>query len=154
MGTITRVIQPQSSGLRAADREPFSSWTTFDLDLTDMEVDTGPVLLLTASYRLRHFLQAAHRFPTVVENSGGTVPAIDERPMGPSHENCDLMSTDGAGRGSQVGEGRCELYRFLGFVGLFEPFLMQTAENALAWLILVVIHVEFTSCDFVFAFRL
>jgi len=120
-----------------------------------MEVDIGAVLLLTASYGLRHFLQTAHRFPAVVENAGRTVPAIDERPMGPGHENSDLMSTDRAGRGSQVGEGRCELHRFLGSVGLFEPFLMQTAENGLAWLILVVIHVDFTSwCDFVFVLRL
>ena len=118
-------------------------------------MDTGPVLLLTVSYRLCHFLQAAHRFPTVVENAGRTVPAIDERPMGPGHEDGDLMSTNGAGRSSQVGEGRCELYRLLGAVGLFQTFLMQTDENGLAWLILVVIHVEFTSwCDFVFAFRL
>ena len=116
---------------------------------------SDPVLLLTVSYGLRHFLQAAHRLPTVVENAGRTVPAIDERPMGPSHEDGDLMSTNGAGRGSQVGEGRCELYRFLGSVGLCEPFLMQAAENGFGWLILVVVHVKFSSwCDFAFAFSL
>ena len=120
-----------------------------------MEVDTGPPLLLTVAYGLRHFFQAAHRLPAVVENAGRTVAAIDERPMGPSHEDGDLVPTNGAGRGSQVGEGRCELYRLLGAVGLFETFLMQTDENALPWLILVVVHVEFTSwCDFVFAFFL
>src|SRR6266852_4746826 len=99
-----------------------------------MDVDTGSVLLLTVSYGFCYFLQAAHRFPTVVENAGGTVPAIDERAPGPGHEDGDLMPTNGAGRSSQGGEGRFKLYRFLHAVGLFEPFLMQTAENGLAWL--------------------
>jgi hypothetical protein len=117
-------------------------------------MEMGPVLLLTVSHGLRHILQAAHGFPTVVENAGRTVTAIDERPVGPGHENGDLMSTNRAGRSSQVGEGWLELYRFLGAVGLFEPFLVQTAENGLAWLILVAIHVQFSSrCDFVFFFR-
>ena|SRR6266478_7334621 len=116
---------------------------------------SDPVLLLTVSYWLCYFLQAAHRFPTVVENAGRTVTAIDERPMGPGHEDGDLMPTNGAGRSSQVGEGRFKFYRCFGSLGFFGAFLMQRAENGLPWLILVVIHVEFTSwCDFVFAFRL
>jgi hypothetical protein len=120
-----------------------------------MGVDTGSVLLLTVSYGFRHFLQAAHRFPAVVENAGRTVTAVDERAMGSGHEDGDSMSTDGAGRSPQFGEGRFKLYRFLDAVGLFGAFLPQTAENGLAWLILVVIHVKFTSwCDFVFAFFL
>lgn len=76
--------------------------------------------------------------------------------MGPGHEDGDLMPTNGAGRSSQLGEGRCELYLFLGSGGFFRAFLMQTAENGLAWLILFVIHVEFTPCAilfFAFAFR-
>jgi len=120
-----------------------------------MEVDTGPTLLLTVAYGLRHFLQAAHRLPAVVENAGRTVPAIDERPMGPGHEDGDLVPTNGAGRSSQVGEGRFKLYRCFGSHGFFGAFLMQTDENALPWLILVVVHVKFSSWrDFVFAFSL
>ena len=118
-------------------------------------MEMGPVPLLTVSHGLRHILQTAHRLPTVVENAGRTVAAIDERTPGPGHEDGDLMSTNGAGSSSQVGEGRFKLYRFSGTVGLFEPFLMQTAENGLARLILVVIHVKFSSWrDFVFAFFL